>query len=104
MYDIGGLSTVFIYGMGSSAGLLQATAATGTMPVYVGCVAMAVTFTTGAVANLIYCLYLLSKNRTFSCFATSGSLVRNVSLSFLMGALWYFALLMYGVSTVKMAA
>src|SRR6185437_5669228 len=98
----GGLGTVFIYGLGSSTGLLQATLAAGTKPLYVGCVAMAVTFTAGFAANLIYCLYRLRKNRTFACFTNSGSLVRNGSLSVLMAALWFFALLMYGVSAIKM--
>jgi L-rhamnose-H+ transport protein len=98
----GPLGTVFIYGLGSSSGLLRATMAAGTKPLFVNCVALAVTFSAGFIANLIYCLYRLRRNRTFACFTSSGSFVGNSSLAILMAVLWFFGLFMYGVAAVTM--
>jgi L-rhamnose-H+ transport protein len=98
----GPMGTVFIYGIGSSTGLLRATAAAGANPVFVGFVAMAVTFSVGFVANLIYCLYRLRQNRTFARFTDSGSFLRNSSLAFSMAAMWFVGLLLWGAAAVKM--
>jgi L-rhamnose-H+ transport protein len=98
----GPLGTVFIYGIGSSHALVNATQAAGAAPVFVGIVAMAATFSAGFIANSLYCLYKLRQNGTFSAYAASGSTFRNSSLAFLMAALWFAALLMYGISAVKM--
>jgi L-rhamnose-H+ transport protein len=98
----GPLGTVFIYGMGSSTGLLRATAATGANPMFVGCVALALTFSVGFIANLTYCLYKLRQNRTFARYANRSEFVRNSSLAFLMAVMWYSGLLLYGGAAVKM--
>lgn len=98
----GPVGTVFIYGIGSSRGLLHATEAAGTNPLFVGCVAMAVTFSTGFIANLLYCLYRLRQNQTFARFAAIDGLLRNCSLALSMAVMWFLALLLYGVAAVKM--
>jgi L-rhamnose-H+ transport protein len=97
----GPLGTVFIYGIGSSKGLVHATEAAGTKQLFVGCVAMAVTFSTGFFANLFYCLYKLRRNSTFPRFAT-GKFLRNSSLAFSMAVMWFLGLLLYGAAAVKM--
>ncbi len=97
----GPMGTVFIYGIGSSTGLLHASAAAGANPVFVGCVPMAVTFSVGFIPNLIYCLYQLRRNRTFPRF-TSGSFLRNSLLAFSMAASWFIGLLLWGAAAVKM--
>jgi len=98
----GPLGTVFIYGIGSSHGLVNASAAAGASPIFVGCVPMAVTFSVGFLANLLYCGYKLRQNGTFDRFATSGSFIRNSALAFSMAVMWFAGLLMYGASAVKM--
>ncbi len=98
----GPLGTVFIYGMGSSTGLLRATAAAGANPLFVGCVALALTFSVGFIANLIYCLYKLRQNRAFARYTNTNELVRNCGLAFLMAAVWYSGLLLYGAAAVEM--
>jgi L-rhamnose-H+ transport protein len=98
----GSMGTVFIYGIGSSTGLLRATEAAGTNPVFIGCVPMAVTFSVGFIANLIYCLYRLRQNRTFARFTNSGNFLRNTLLAFSMAAMWVLALLLYGAAAAKM--
>ena len=97
----GPLGTVFIYGIGSSKGLVHATEAAGANPLVVGCVPMAVTFSTGFLANALYCLYKLRRNHTFSRFGT-GKFIRNSSLAFSMAAMWFVGLLLYGAAAVKM--
>ena len=98
----GPLGTVFIYGIGSSRGLLHASAAAGTNPMFVGCIPMAITFSVGFIANLLYCLYKLRQNHTFARFADRGNFLRNSSLALSMAAMWFLGLLMYGVAAVKM--
>ncbi len=97
----GPLGTVFIYGIGSSKGLVHATEVAGATPLFVGCVAMAVTFSVGFSSNYLYCLNKLRATRTFSRFGT-GNFGRNSLLAFSMAAMWYAGLLLYGVAAVKM--
>jgi len=98
----GPLGTVFIYGIGSSTSLLRATEVAGTARVFVGCVAMALTFSVGFLANLCYCLYKMQRNRTFARFATLANWPRNSLLAFFMAAMWFAGLLAYGAAAVKM--
>jgi L-rhamnose-H+ transport protein len=95
------MGTVFIYGIGSSTGLLHASAAAGANPVFVGCVPMALTFSVGFIPNLIYCLYRLRQNQTFARFR-AGHFLGNGSLAFSMAAMWFFGLLLWGAAAAKM--
>lgn len=56
------------------------------------------------VTTLFYCLYLHSKEKTFSQFFTTGnnSLVKNYSMSVLTGLLWYGQFFFYGLGHVRM--
>ncbi len=98
----GPLGTVFIYGIGSSTSLLHATEAAGTAKVFVGCVAMALTFSVGFPANLVYCLYKMRKHQTYRNFGHGEAWPRNCLLAFTMAAMWFLGLLLYGVASVEM--
>jgi L-rhamnose-H+ transport protein len=50
----------------------------------------------GAVPNVAYCLYLLSKNRTWGVFKTAGRGVYTLG-AILMGLLWFFGVVVYGM-------
>lgn len=52
----------------------------------------------GAVPNLLYCIYLLSKKRTARHYSDS-SLGRNLSLAFAMAILWFGSSVLYGIAT-----
>jgi len=54
--------------------------------------ALSVTF--GFIANAVYCLYLLKKNKTWSVYKTGGA--PYWFLGSLMGLLWFGGTLMYG--------
>jgi L-rhamnose-H+ transport protein len=55
----------------------------------------------GAIPNLIYCIYLIRKNRNASKFGESGT-GSYWFLAALMAFFWFASTLMYGVSQGKM--
>jgi L-rhamnose-H+ transport protein len=56
----------------------------------------------GAVPNLLYCLWLLAKNRTAKKFPGGG--ISHWALAFVMAVCWFGSTLLYGLSTVKLGA
>ncbi|MBI2510391.1 MAG: rhamnose:proton symporter [Opitutae bacterium] len=60
---------------------------------------------TGAfTTTLLYCLFLIARDRSAGEFASAGgaSLVRNYALSLLTGLLWYLQFFFYGLGHVRM--
>jgi L-rhamnose-H+ transport protein len=55
----------------------------------------------GSIPNILYCLYLLSKNKTHRNFA-SASFVSHSLLALVMAIFWFGSTLLYGVSAGKM--
>src|SRR5260221_4709117 len=55
----------------------------------------------GSIPNILYCLYLLSKNKTHRNFA-SASFVSYSLLALVMAIFWFGSTLLYGVSAGKM--
>jgi L-rhamnose-H+ transport protein len=56
----------------------------------------------GLIPNLVYCIYLLFKNRTWGLFR--GPLLRDASLAASMGVFWMGSMAIYGVATVYLGA
>jgi L-rhamnose-H+ transport protein len=56
----------------------------------------------GALPNLLYCFWLLKKNRTAGKFPAGGA--SHWVLAFIMAVCWFGSTLLYGVSTVMMGA
>ena len=52
----------------------------------------------GALPNLLYCIYLLSKRKTKANY-TAPSFARNLPLTFAMGFLWFGSSVFYGIAT-----
>jgi L-rhamnose-H+ transport protein len=63
----------------------------------------ALTVTGGFVANFIYCVYLLNKNRTWAAFQ-EGKAVANWPLGVSMGLLWFGGTVIYGVGATSLGA
>jgi L-rhamnose-H+ transport protein len=63
----------------------------------------ALTVTGGFVANFIYCVYLLNKNRTWGAFREADP-VANWPLGISMGLLWFGGTLIYGVGATSLGA
>jgi L-rhamnose-H+ transport protein len=56
----------------------------------------------GAVPNLLYCLWLMGRNRSGGKFPAGG--FHHWVLAFVMGAFWFFSTLFYGIATVELGA
>lgn len=56
----------------------------------------------GAVPNLLYCIFLLRKNRTGSSFRSGG--IGHWALALLMAVCWFGSTILYGLSTVMLGA
>jgi len=63
----------------------------------------ALTVTAGSLANLIYCGYLLNKNRTWSAYG-KGPVLTNWLLGISMGALWFSGTALYGTGAAWMGS
>ena len=61
----------------------------------------ALTVTGGFIANFIYCVYLLNKNRTWSVFR-KGNLSAYWLLGLLMGLLWFGGTVFYGMGAASL--
>lgn len=55
----------------------------------------------GSIANIVYTLFLLSRNRSWGGFAASGS-GRNFILAIVMGALWMAGVSVYGAGATAL--
>lgn len=54
-----------------------------------------ITLTTGFIANILYCIYLLKRNSSWTLF--SHSKPRSFFLASFAGVLWYVSILLYGM-------
>jgi len=63
----------------------------------------ALTVTGGFVANFLYCVYLLNKNRTWSVFREANPSAHWL-LGVLMGLLWFGGTVLYGVGAASLGA
>ena len=63
----------------------------------------ALTVSGGFVANFLYCVYLLNKNRTWSVFREGNSSIY-WGLGFLMGLLWFGGTVLYGMGAASLGA
>lgn len=89
-------------GFALSSGLAARAAAQGASPQAAGFAVWGVLLPCGYVPNLLYCLYLLTKNRTVSLYA--GPSGKQALLIVMMALLWLSGWLGYGVGATSMGA
>lgn len=89
------------FGMAYGGPLMDAAASTGTPLHWRPNAAWLPLMMAGSVANLGYCIYLMSKNRTGDRFSAAGS-GSHWFLAAVMAFFWFASTLLYGVSTVKL--
>jgi L-rhamnose-H+ transport protein len=94
------LSAVFNIGYSSAQPVLTAAVRAGYSPFAGSNIIWLLTLTSGAVPNLCFCGYLLTKNKSWKKFAmpASGTLY---SLVVLMGLLWGGDIFLYGFASPK---
>jgi L-rhamnose-H+ transport protein len=72
----------------------------GANPANAGNAGMALVFTSNFLVNVIYCIYLLRKNKTFKNYSLKGTFPYWIMVA-VMGALWSGSVAIYGAGTSK---
>jgi L-rhamnose-H+ transport protein len=88
-------------GYSLSKPLVELSLAKGAPTNWAGNAIWAVVFSCGAVSNLIYCIYLFVKNKSFSAYWDKAS-PGNLLLLALMSAMWIGSFVLYGLGAGKM--
>ena len=90
-------------GLVFGAPLLAAAQRFGADPVWAPNAAWLPVMWAGAIPNLVYCLYLLGKNKTSSRFAESGT-APYWFYAFVMAAFWFGSTSLYGIASGKLGS
>ena len=101
----GVLGACFAFGIAAGDPIRQQAIADGTSPVWAASPVFFVELLGGITVNLIYCLWMNFRNRSFSDYGAAGEkgdLKTNYGLSALVGALWYLQFVFYGMATFFM--
>jgi L-rhamnose-H+ transport protein len=97
---ISGVGSAFVnFGLIAGAPLRAMSEQLGGSPLWAPNAAWVPLMVAGGVPNLLYCLYLLRKNKTRRHFGASGS-AGHWLLAFVMAVFWFASTLMYGMASV----
>ena len=100
---LSGLGAAFVnFGLAFGAPIAETARHFGTSPVSAPNAIWMPLMVAGSVPNLLYCLWLLRKNRTASKFPGGG--FGHWSLAFLMAFFWFGSTFLYGLATVKLGS
>lgn len=94
------LSACFAYGLAAAKPIAELSVQMGTKGLYSNNAGLVVILLGGLTTNLVWCLQLAFRNKTFSDYR-SGSPV-NYLLCALGGAIWYHQFFFYGMGMTKM--
>lgn len=109
----GVMSACFNFGINGIPGFIdagniiqQVAAAHGTDPLFVANPVYIFVMFGGFVTNFIYCMFLNSKNKTFSDYLSvpSSVLINNLLFCLLGGTLWYLQFFFFGMGQSKLPA
>jgi L-rhamnose-H+ transport protein len=99
---ISGLGSALVnFGLAFGGALLAAAEQAGTSPLWAPNAVWLPLMCAGGVPNLLYCFFLLRKNRTGARFSTPNT-GTHWALAALMALFWFGSTVMYGVATVKL--
>jgi len=99
---ISGLGSALVnFGLAYGVPLIQSAQRMGALPIWAPDADWLPLMCAGGVPNLLYCIYLLRKNRTWGNFRISGTGFYWV-LAAVMAFFWFGSTVMYGVATVKL--
>ena len=95
----GVMSASFAFGFQAGIPIEEAAAAHGTNALFVSNPTLIFILMGGFVINLIYCVYLNIKNKTYKDYYTvsAGVFMNNVAFTFLAGFLWFLQFHFYGM-------
>ena len=99
---ISGLGSALVnFGLAFGTPLIQAARSTETSALWAPNAVWLPLMWAGGIPNIIYCLYLMRKNRTGRRFGISGS-GSHWALAAAMALFWFGSTVIYGVATVKL--
>jgi L-rhamnose-H+ transport protein len=105
----GVMSGCFAWGLDAGQPIRNLTLAAGTSPLWQGLPVLCVVLAGGLVTNLIWCAYLIARNRSAgeligrpNAEGPRPSLLRNYALAALGGTLWYFQFFFYTMGESQM--
>jgi L-rhamnose-H+ transport protein len=97
-----GLGSALVnFGLAFGGPLILAAQQAGAAPLWAPNAVWLPLMCAGGVPNLVYCFYLMNKNRTAEKFAASGTAFYWF-LAALMAFFWFASTVLYGVATVKL--
>ena len=93
------MSASFAFGLEAGKPLEALAAAKGTNSLYVSNPSLIFILLGGFVTNLIYCVYLNIKNKTYTDYTSvsAGVFLNNVAFTFLAGFLWFLQFHFFGM-------
>lgn len=99
------LGACFAFGIAAGDPIRQAAIGAGASPVWATSPVFFVELLGGITINLLYCLFMHSRNKTFSDYRSAGAtghLRGNYLFSSLVGVLWYLQFVFYGMAAFYM--
>lgn len=93
------MSACFAFGLEAGKSMEVLAAAKGTNSLYVTNPTMIFILLGGFITNLIYCVYLNIKNKTYKDYTSvsAGVFLNNVAFTFLAGVLWFLQFHFFGM-------
>ena len=104
-FAAGVLGACFAFGISTGEPIRQQAIAAGASPLWAATPVFFVELLGGITVNLLYCVAMNRRNRTFSDYRRAkdaGSLKSNYGFSALIGALWYLQFVFYGMAAFYM--
>jgi len=100
----GVLSACFAFGLAAGKPIAEAAVERGADPLFSNNASLVVILIGGFVSNVLWCLYLNFRNRSFTDYISgpSSRQLRNYFLSVLAGVIWYGQFFFYGMGTTKL--
>jgi L-rhamnose-H+ transport protein len=97
------LSSFFNYGIEGGKAMAAEAVAQHCNPLFQNNVTYVVLLWGGLTTNLIWCLYLNYKNKTFNDYTNSNTpIFRNILFSGLAGTMWFLQFFFYGMGESKL--
>jgi L-rhamnose-H+ transport protein len=95
----------FAFGISAGEPIRQKAISMGASPLWASTPVFFVELLGGITVNLLYCLFMNYRNKTFSDYQSvrgEGRLTANYLFSFLVGTLWYLQFVFYGMAAFYM--
>jgi L-rhamnose-H+ transport protein len=97
------LSSFFNFGIEAGKPMADAAVAAGHNPLYQNNVTYIIIMWGGLATNLIWCMYLNFRNKTFGDYVNTNSpIVKNLFFSALAGTTWFLQFFFYGMGESKL--